>query len=331
LRSERLARLVTRAVESTALDLSGLHVLTEAATGAYAVTPVIAAVGGAKSVSAVTRATRHGSVEDVVVSTMDLARLLGVASRITIHDGALSPELVGAADIITNSGHVRPIDARVAGWMNPRAVVPLMFEAWEIDLGRDDVDLGALTSRGIRFAGTNERHPNVDVFSYLGPMAVKLITDAAVSVYGARILVICDNPFAEYLHNGLRRAGASVVERTDFDVEDLGDELDVVLVALKPRGRPVLTEGDVTAIAERAPGALLAQFWGDVPRAWCDARSVPCVPATEPGPGHMGVLPSAVGPEPIVRLQAGGLKVAQLLRRDRTRWTDDDRQFVDEL
>ena len=32
-----------------------------------------------------------------------------------------------------------------------------------------------------------------------------------------------------------------------------------------------------------------------------------------PRPGHMGVLPSAIGPEPIIRLQAGGLKVGQLL------------------
>ena len=29
----------------------------------------------------------------------------------------------------------------------------------------------------------------------------------------------------------------------------------------------------------------------------------------------MGVLPSAVGPEPVVRLQAGGLKVGEVLAR----------------
>ena len=30
----------------------------------------------------------------------------------------------------------------------------------------------------------------------------------------------------------------------------------------------------------------------------------------------MGILPSDVGPEPIVRLQAGGLKAAEILSRD---------------
>jgi hypothetical protein len=270
-------------------------------------------------------------VDEVVESTMELAGLLGVVDRIQIYDGGLSEELVRTADVITNSGHVRPIDARVASWMSSRAVVPLMFEGWEIDLGREDVDLEALRARAVRFAGTNERHPNVDVFSYLGPMAVKLITDAAVSVYGARILVLCDNPFAEYLHDGLRRAGAIVVLRSEFDADDLDDELDVVLIALKPIGRPVLGEQDVLAIAERAPAALLAQFWGDVPRARCETLNVACAPQNEPGPGHMGVLPSAVGPEPIVRLQAGGLKVAEILLRDRGDWTDDDRRYVDEL
>jgi hypothetical protein len=330
MRPERLARLVRQVVEATALDLSGRRVLTEAATGAYVVTPVIAALGGAASVSAVTRSTRHGPAGDVITSTMELAGLLGVAHRIEIHEGGLSRKLVGAADVITNSGHVRPIDARVVSWMNPGAVVPLMFEGWEIDLGRDDVDLEALRARAIRFAGTNERHPNVDVFSYLGPMAVKLITDAAVSVYGARILVLCDNPFAEHLHGGLRRAGAAVVERSGFDADDLDDDLDVVLVALKPTGRPVLGDDEVRAVAERAPGAVLAQFWGDVPRASCEAHDVPCAPENEPGSGHMGVLPSAVGPEPIVRLQAGGLKVAEILLRDRREWTDADREYVDE-
>lgn len=312
------------------LDLSGATVLTEAATGAYVVTPVLAALGGAGVVNAVTRSTRFGSVDEVAEQTRELADLLGVEDRIAIHRDGLSQELVEAADIVTNSGHVRPIDARIAGWMRPDAVVPLMFEAWEIDMGRDDVDLAALRERGIRYAGTNERHPAVDVFSYLGPMAVKLLTDAAVSAYASRVLVVCDNPFLPYLRDGLERIGAAVTARERFDADDLDAGLDAVIVALTPRDDPVVEESDVAAIAERAPGAVLAQFWGDVPRVWCTDHGVPCVPQEDPGRGHMGVLPSAVGPEPIVRLQAGGLKVAEVLRRDPDTWTDDDRSYLDE-
>ena len=125
-----------------------------------------------------------------------------------------------AADVVTNSGHIRPIDARVINWMRPSAVVTLMFEAWEIDIGHDDVDLAALRARGIRFEGTNERHPAVDVFSYLGPMAVALLTQAGVSTYASRLLLVCDNPFMPYLQGGLERSGATVRTRARFDAGD---------------------------------------------------------------------------------------------------------------
>ena len=45
----------------------------------------------------------------------------------------------------------------------------------------------------------------------------------------------------------------------------------------------------------------------------------------------MGVLPSALAPEAIVRLQTGGLKVGQILRTPREDWTDEEAAFVDEL
>jgi hypothetical protein len=92
----------------------------------------------------------------------------------------------------------------------------------------------------------------------------------------------------------------------------------------------VLDAADAGRIAREAPTAVLAQFWGDLPRVECERLDVPVAPAVAPAAGHMGVLPSAVGPEPVVRLQAGGLKVASVLRRPRESWTAVDREFVDE-
>lgn len=311
------------------LDLDGARVLTEAATGAYSVTPVLAALGGASRVTALTRSTRFGSLADVERETMALAHLLGVADRIDIRETVTADE-VGSADIVTNSGHVRPIDAAMIAAMHSGCVVPLMFEAWEIDLGRDDVDLDALRTQGIRYAGTNERHPAVDVFSYLGPMLVKLLNDAAIAVYDSRILLVCDNPFEPYLTDGLKRSGAIVTTRSSLSYDGLTDDLDAVAIALAPQGKSVVDDADLNAIAQRSPGAVVAQFWGDVPRDACAAAGVPCVPFADPGVGHMGALPSAVGPEPIVRLQAGGLKVASILRRPESTWTAEDREYVDE-
>jgi len=203
LHPRRLATLAQDAVERCRLDLSGEVVLTEAATGAYVVTPVLAALAGAERVFAVTRSTRYGTVEQVTEQTMELAHLLGVAGRLEMI-AEVSRDIVSQADVITNSGHVRPIDAAFVSWMKPTAVLPLIYEAWE--LRPEDVDVEACERRGILVAGTNERHPAVDVFSYLGIMAVELLLDAGVAVYGSRVLSLCDNAFSPFIERGL--AGA---------------------------------------------------------------------------------------------------------------------------
>src|SRR3954453_6090197 len=162
----RLVRLMGATIEQCGLDLSGLTVLTEAANGAYVVTPVLAAMAGAE-VHALAAGTAYASAEHIRELTEGLAQLAGVLDR--IH---LAPrkdiDIVSAADIITNSGQVRPIDSETVAQMKPSAVVPLMYESWEYR--HTDVDLTACRSRGVAVAGTNERHPAVDVFSFLGQM-----------------------------------------------------------------------------------------------------------------------------------------------------------------
>lgn len=59
------------------------------------------------------------------------------------------------------------------------------------------------------------------------------------------------------------------------------------------------------------------QFWGDMDRDAMDKIGVPYWPQNSPPPSHMGVLPSDIGPHAVVRLQAGGLKVGELLWKAR--------------
>jgi hypothetical protein len=329
LHPDRLLRLVRRAIAECDVELDGAIVLTEAATGAYVVTPVVAALAGARRVFALSRDTRYGTVADVTSATFDLADRGGVADRIEVVTEK-TEQLVATADIITNSGHLRPLDARMIGWMRPDAVVPLMFEAWELDAGRVDVDVDALLARGIRTAGTNERNPAVDVFSYLGPMAVKQLTDAAVAVRHSRVLVVCDNPFADFLRDGLRSAGADV-EVVAVPPHSFVTDLDAVVVALRPTGGVVFGEADARRLGDAAPGAVVTQFWGDIDRDGLARAGVFYWPAHAPSAGHMGVLPSALGPEVIVRLQAGGLKVGAVLRKAQAERTPADVAFLDEL
>lgn len=312
LNPRRLVTLMQAAIRRCELDLHSTIVLTEAATGAYVVTPVLAAMAGAQQVVAVTRTSYYGTVEQVREQTQQLAKLGGVSGRIEIVTEK-TRDIVARADIITNSGHVRPIDAEIVGWMKPTAVIPLMYEAWEFRPG--DVDLAVCRQRGILVAGTNERHPAVDVFSFLGIMACKLLTDAGVAVYASRILLLCDNPFGPFIERCLVRAGANVDAFESLSAATGSRSYDAILIALRPRPDPVLSVPDALRVADCWPGAVVAQFWGDIDRAAFVAAGVPVWPAEAPMLGHMSILPSDIGPEPVVRLQAGGLKVAEVLFR----------------
>lgn len=309
---ERLLRLMRGAVARCRLDLRGAVVLTEAATGAYAVTPVLAAMAGADRVIAVTHTSRFGTEAQVAEETGRLARLAGVGDRIEVVT-AITGELIGSADVVTNSGHVRPIDAEKIARMKPSAVVSLMYEAWEFR--EADVDLAACRARGIRLGATNERHPAVGVFDFLGVMAVKLLHDAGVAVQGDDLCVVCDNPFADYLTGPLRACGAEVVGVARHDQAPRGRGFDAMLLATTPGRGAGLSAADAEVIAARWPGMPVVQFWGDLDRPAFRRAGVPVWPVASPGEGHMGVLPSEVGPEPVVRLQAGGLKVGEVLWR----------------
>lgn len=328
LHPRRLARLVDEAVARCALDLRDAVVLTEAATGSYAVTPVIAARAGAARVYSVTRSTRFGSVDQVTAETLELARVLGVHARIEFV-GQKRRSVVELADIVTNSGHVRPIDAEMVGWMKPTAVIPLMYEAWE--LRPDDLDVAACRRKGILIAGTNERHPAIDVFSFLGVLAVRLLHAAGVAVYGSSVLVVCDNGFGAFIQRGLEGAGAAVDLVADIAAAKTATVHDAVLVAMTPRSRPVLSEEGARRIAVAWPGAVVAQYFGDLDRAQLSSLGVPVWPRQEPRPGHMGILPAEVGPEPTVRLQSGGLKAGEVLWRYRESPPAAARDYIDEF
>jgi hypothetical protein len=108
--------------------------------------------------------------------------------------------------------------------------------------------------------------------------------------------VLCENPFPPYLLERLRALGAVITEEPP---------LDAVLVAMPG--------SDPAPLAACSPGAVVVQFWGDIDRTALTRLGIPFWPVEAPAPGHMGILPSAIGPEPVIRLQAGGLKVGQLL------------------
>lgn len=308
----RLKLLMDRAIAATNLNLSGLNILTEAATGAYAITPIIAAMANAARVYAFAKPTRYGSVEEVASRISQLASFVGVSDRVTVIE-TIDPQLLPTIDIVTNSGHLRPLTADLINRLPDRAVIALMFEAWEFR--PSDLDLGACVRRGIPVVGVNERHPAVDVFSYLGPLCVKQLHDCGLAVYGNRVALLCDNDFANSIFRALSGLGARVELFASVD-NVFRDEWDAIVVALQPSSEPRISQAEARRLADVSPpGVAITQFWGDIDRTALRACGMAVWPKVEPARGHMGALLSAVGPEPIVRLQTGGLRAAEQIFR----------------
>lgn len=321
----RLVALLKAAAARCNLDLSGLTVLTEAATGGYSITPVLAAFSSATRVYAMTRSTRFGSVEDVIRQTRSLASLCGVEDKIHFITKK-TRDVISRCDLITNSGHLRPLDAEFISWMKPGAVISLMYEAWE--LRSEDVDLAACRRHGIPVAGVNEANPAVDVFSYLPVIAAKQLFDAGVPVYGTHILLLCDNRFEPYLQKGLSSMGAEVDSFPSLAAAPRHGHYDAVLVSITPQARPVVSRADARVLAEQWPGAVVAQFFGDIDREALSEVGLSFRPLQAPHAGHMGVYMTDVGPDAVVRLQSGGLKVGEILARGLIKATPPDRDFL---
>src|SRR5438067_6414080 len=99
-----LINKLRKRVQALDLNLKGKVVLTEAATGAYVVTPILAALAGAK-VYAFSKSTRYGTVEEVIDKTKKVFEEYHEDFLdITFIDN-ITPEIIAEADIITNSGH----------------------------------------------------------------------------------------------------------------------------------------------------------------------------------------------------------------------------------
>jgi hypothetical protein len=318
-------------IQDLNIQLENECVLTEAASGAYACTPVLAAIAGAE-VHAFARDSKYGSAIECIKEVQALAELCGVIDRIHFHTEKNEMPWERAT-VVTNSGALRPLDGNILERVSSSCRIPLMFEAWEFR--SQDLDLDFCKLKGIRVAGTNERHPQVDVFGYLGDMVVRLIQDAKQTPYRNKFIVVSNNDFTPYLCTPLVKmsAGVGVYCPLEYksEIEDLGatylgdwnvaeipnewKSASAVIYTGSPFSEnlwgtfPMLNFN----VWKSLNSPLLLRFAGDISEADLFQHEINFHPENIPA-GHMGILPSAIGWDPIIRLQAGSLKVAELMK-----------------
>lgn len=314
---QRLEKLIRNTIDFIKLDLSGLTCVTEAASGPYVVTPVIASLAKAKHVIALTRCSPYATVDEVINQTRALESLCKVDRAIEIYTNR-PHEIFGRADIITNLGFVRPLNKEIISLLKPTAVIPLMCETWEYRSG--DLDLDACRSRGILVAGTNEEYPGLNVFSYSGWLCLKMLFDAQIEVHNCRLAIVGSDKFGKVIERRLTCCGADVTLMPRFDIALLG-RMDAVIIADYTREDEIIgSKGDVTPlqVASVNPAVSIIQFAGQIDIDGLRKQGIFVYPGSPLPPYRMMKTLANLGPRPVIELHTAGLKVGEYLIKSRS-------------
>lgn len=318
----RCLRLIHRAVDAFELKLPDRVVLTEAATGPFALTAAIAGLAGAKRVICLARDSPHGPAADAIAITRQVCRTFGVEDRLVTTTDREHAELRDV-DIITNLGFVRPIDSHLLSAVNTQPVVSLMCEPWEIRPA--DVDLADCRRHGIPVLGTNEHHHLLQTFAYVGHLALRMLYESQVEVFQSSVIVVGGGEFGQAVRHALTSAGANVVGVDPTAAESLGDErivagipsTDAIVIAEHEDRRPVIGDG-LTAeeLAAMNPGIVVCHIAGGT--AGLSRSDLRVIPQSIRPAGTMSVTTAWLGPRPLIDLHTAGLKVGELLASCRT-------------
>lgn len=311
---ERSIELIKRAILFNKLDLSDMVVFTEAATGDFIYTPLIAAMAGAKKVYAITSDSKYAVKEEVEKDTILLAKLCKVKDIIHV---VFDKTKIKEADIITNLGFVRPIDKKTIDLMKSNAVIPYMCEAWEVR--KDDVDIAYCKKKGIPVMGTNENYPGLDVFNFSGLLAIKMLFDVGIEVYKSKIVIVGGDNFGQVIYNTLSKLPCDVelIKEINEENHKLLKNIDALIIADYTSTKCHIGNNNSGISAEKlkllSRCVTVIQFAGIVDIQDLQTNQVLFYPDYQVGNLRMGKTLAYLGPKPIIDLHCAGLKVGEMM------------------
>ena len=317
----RLVDLINKTIASLNLDLSNFVVLTEAASNFFVVTPVIAALSGAKRVIALTQDSQYAKAEEVITQTRALEILCDIPDTIEIHtDKPLS--VFTEADIITNLGFVRPINKSVINNLKPTAVIPLMYETWEFR--SEDIDYQACIKRNIPVLGTNEDDLAIKVFDYSGFLCLKMLFDAQIEVNKSKILIISSDKFGSVIKKTLENVGAEITLENTLNKNNKNlSKIDALVIADYTRKNAIIGDNGDIGIEDFdhlcKKKITIIQFAGIIDVEGLRNYDFILYPGIELSSHRMGSTFAALGPRPVIELHTAGLKVGAELAYARIR------------
>lgn len=333
---EKIKQIILDSIKTINLDLSGFTVLTEAATGNWAYTPFIAALSKATSVICYTRDSKYGTAQEIICNFNILSKFFNVQKQIQVCE-KLTKEIIGKADIVTNSGLLRPINKKFINSMKKTAVISLMWEPWEFR--KQDLDLAACMKRGISVMGVNEDNEILNVTKYNGENILQILSNNKISIKGKNVIVVVENKFYSPIISSLVSKGAKItlVSQSMFDdiknlefpvIRDIASKeaisflkkCNLIIINSAPLKNKIIggKKGlSISFLKKLNPRVKILVYFGNVAYEEIKNAGLECYPSANPGVGHMPWTLDFVGSNPTIELNALGLKVGELLAKNR--------------
>jgi hypothetical protein len=318
---DKVARQIKASINLIGIDLEDQNVLTEAGSGPFLVTPVIAAMAGANNVIACTRDSQWGTSDEIKTNLKKLAEKLDVWKKIelTTENPSLKAKDI---DIVTNLGFVRPISKQLIESLPSYAAISLMWEPWEFR--SSDIDLKESKKNKIPIIATNESHPHLKTFKSVALLAVKLLLEQSCEILGTEILVIGSNPFGGACVTLLEELGANVssLDPTlhwplSIDESKL-KRLDAIVILEHRIHKEILgkTTPEICNCISDSQIPII-HICGSVDQSYLKSLNISKYPSADVPPGYMTVTTSYLGYKPVIALHTAGLHVGSLVSRHR--------------
>lgn len=295
---------ILKSLNKFKLNLDGKTVLTEAASGNYAVTPVIAAKSGA-TVFALFKESKFGTYDEVLKQIFDLAKELNIRDSIFIIKSYNEIDL-SKIDILTNTGFNRPINKIIIDRLSPNCVIPLMWEPWEFR--PDELDIDYCAKKGIKVYGTNESDNRLKTMNFIGYIVLYFLLRERRSPYSTSVLILGNKHFSIPIVKILEQNNYTVNYLNKYEKEIVLADYDSIVFAEHLNNQLLLGDNGFVKPKDLNIKHLIIHIAGNINSEKLNCKIIPDKPAKF---GYMSFTTDFIDSMALIDLHTAGLKVGE--------------------
>jgi len=306
---------IISAINDINLDLKGLTILTEAGSNLFLLTPIIACLSGAKKVYALSKTSKYGTFEEIKEQLNRLSLLFEIdTSKIELFEKENFHNF-SEIDIVTNLGHVRPIDEDFLRKLNKNAAISYMCEAWEHR--QQDLDLELCKKYNIPVFATNEEHPLVNCFRETGLIALQMIFESKISLIDSHVCIISRDKFGKEIFKQVEKFTKNAHLINNFErIDEYKNfkNLDLLIIAdYLYEDYIISTNGLVNPglLKDLFPHVKIIQYCGKNNLEQIIENKIPVFPKAELEAVRMYKTLADISYKALIRLLTAGLKVGE--------------------